>query len=498
MIPMRRRWTISLLLAATGVLAWLDLAHPDGVYAWTFVAIVVVCTAIALRGARVPPAPIAPASVAPPAVALRALFRESLILGVTGFGGGLAVLSQIEQRLVERRRWIPIRRFLETAAIAQGLPGAVATNALALIGFDLGGIPGAIVGTAGFVLPSFLMLMIAALLYPILRDVAAVDGIFRGLDPAVTALVFLTAIRLGSRVEVGAEGRPGGWTALWHHRWDLAVTVAAMLAVAVGRLGVVEVVLGAGLLGVVRGTLRGLPDPSTVFENRWRWFRHRVTDAARLGARALRRPWWRRWHDPGEDDLLGLAPWLPLAIPFAPAIERLGSLGGLATVFLRAGAVTFGGGFVMIPLLESELVQVHHWLTPTEFADAVALGQVTPGPVVITATFVGCRLAGVLGALVATVSVFAPAWLLALAVGGSVQRLRTSPAVQAFLNGIQPAVVGVMFAAAVAMARHGIQDWQGALIAVTTLVLLRRWRLHPLPVLLGAALVGVIWRLALP
>jgi chromate transporter len=152
----------------------------------------------------------------------------------------------------------------------------------------------------------------------------------------------------------------------------------------------------------------------------------------------------------------------------------------------------------MIPLLESELVQVHRWLSPSEFADAVALGQVTPGPVMITATFVGGRLAGVMGALIATLAVFTPAWLMAIAVGGSVRRLRQSPAVQAFLNGIQPAVVGLMFAAAVAMARHGIEDWLGVVISVTTLVLLRRWRLHPLPVLTGAALVGVIWRFAFP
>ncbi len=495
----RRRWTLALLATATLVLAWLDLGSPDGVYAWTFVLVVVLCAAIAARRL----APRAPGPSAEPRpekagiVTPRVLFRESLVLGLTGFGGGLAVLSQVEQRLVERRHWISLNRFLETAAIAQGLPGAAAANALALIGFDLGGVPGAIAGTAGFVLPSFLMLMIAALLYPLLRDVAAVDGIFRGLDPAVAAVVFLTAVRLGARLEVGSEG-PRGWAALWRQRWDLTIAVAAGVAVAWAGLGVVEVVLVAGLLGVVRTTLRGLPDPSTVFEHRWRWFRHRVAEAARLGARTLQRPWWRRWHDPGEDDLLGAAPWLMLVAPFLPAIDRLQSLGALATVFLRAGAVTFGGGFVMIPLLEGELVNVHHWLTPSEFADAVALGQVTPGPVMITATFVGARMAGVVGALIATFSVFAPAWLMALAVGGSVQRLRSSPAVQAFLNGIQPAVVGVMFAAAVAMARHGIQDWTGAALALITLVLLRRWKLHPLPVLMGAALVGVIWRFVAP
>jgi chromate transporter len=496
----RRHWTLIVLLVATLVLAWLDLGRPDGLYAWTFVVVVILCTLFALRRSRTAPRVEGPgAASANPSgvVSPRAMFRESLVLGLTGFGGGLAVLSQIEHRLVERRRWVPLRRFLETAAIAQGLPGAAAANALALIGFELGGIPGAIAGTAGFILPSFLMLMVAALLYPLLRDVAAVDGIFRGLDPAVAAVVFLTAVRLGSRLEMGSEG-PRGWSALWRQRWDLAIAVAAGLAVAWGGVGVVEVVLVAGLVGVVRSTLKGLPDPTTVFENRWRWFRRRVAEAARVGAKAIQRPWWRRLHDPGEDDLLGLAPWLLLLLPFAAPFDRLASLGPLATVFLRAGAVTFGGGFVMIPLLEAELVQVHHWLSPLEFADAVALGQVTPGPVMITATFVGERMAGVMGAVIATLSVLAPAWLMALAVGGSVRRLRSSPAVQAFLNGIQPAVVGLMFAAAVAMARHGIQDWIGGGIAVVTLVLLRRWRLHPFPVLMGAALVGVIWRLALP
>jgi chromate transporter len=494
----RRRWALLVLIAATFVLACLDLAQPGGVYAWTFVAVVLVCTVIVVRGAaRAPRGGPGAASATEVRPTTRVFFRESLLLGLTGFGGGLAVLSQIEQRMVERRRWVPIRRFLETAAIAQGLPGAAAANALALIGFDLGGVPGAIAGAAGFVLPSFLMLLIAALVYPSIRDLAAVDGIFHGLNPAVAALVFLTAVRLGSRLEMDAEG-PRGWPALWRQRWDLAVAASAALAVAWWGVGVVEVVLVAGIIGVLRTTLRGLPDPNTVFENRWRWFRRRVTDAARTGTRALQGPWWRRLYDPGEDDLLSLAPWLLVTLPLFPAVDRLASLGQLATVFLRAGAVTFGGGFVMIPLLESELVQVHRWLSPSEFADAVALGQVTPGPVMITATFVGARMAGVVGALIATFSVFVPAWLLAMAVGGSVRRVRQSPAVQAFLNGIQPAVVGLMFAAAVAMARHGIEDWLGVFISVTTLVLLRRWRLHPLPVLAGAALVGVAWRFAFP
>jgi chromate transporter len=492
----RRQWTIAVLLAAVGALAWLDLQAPNGVYGWTFVAVVTVSGAIALRWAERARAsasatPGGPAS----AIGTWTLFREALVLGVTGFGGGLAVLSQIEQRLVERRRWVSIRRFLETAAIAQSLPGAVAANALALIGLELRGIRGALVGTVGFVLPSFLMLVVAALLYSNLRHLAVVDGIFRGLNPAVAALVLMTAVRLGGRVVLLPDGRPGGWRALWSNHWALLILASACLAVVLG-IGVVEVVVGAGIVGVVRWSLRHLPDPIEGFELRWRWFRHRVVDAARFGARALQLPWWRRWRDRGEDDLLSASPlWILMAPVLGIVMARLEALGGLATVFLRAGAVTFGGGFAMIPLLESELVRIHGWLTPQEFADAVALGQVTPGPVVITSTFVGYRVAGIPGALIATASVFAPAWLMALAVGGSVRNVRKSPAVQAFLHGIQPAVVGLMFAAAIALARSGINDWVGAAVGVASLVLLWRWKLIPAYVLAGGAVVGLLWRI---
>jgi chromate transporter len=498
----RRRWTVAALATVTGVLAWLDLESPNGVYGWVFVAVGVVAALAGVRWARIRrPAPAAEpgASGATPTVGAWVLFREALVLGLTGFGGGLAVLSQIEQRLVERRRWVSIRRFLETAAIAQGLPGAVATNAIALIGLEVRGVAGALVGTVGFVLPSFLMLLIAALLYAQVRHLAAVDGLFRGLTPAVSAMVLLTAVRLGGRAVLLPDGRPGGWRALWEDRWSFAVMMAAAVAVAVARVGVVEVVVLAGVLGVARWTLRKMPDPVAAFELRWRWFRHRVVEAARMGARALPLPWWRRWRDPGSDDLLS---WSPLWIAMAPAsalvMARLGALGGLATVFLRAGAVTFGGGFAMIPLLESELVQIHGWLTPHEFADAMALGQVTPGPVVITATFVGYRVAGILGALVATASVFAPAWLMALAIGGSVKRVRQSPGVQAFLHGIQPAVVGIMFAAAVSLARSGIDDAAGGLLAVASLAVLWRWKLAPVYVLAGAASLGMLWRFLVP
>jgi chromate transporter len=169
-----------------------------------------------------------------------------------------------------------------------------------------------------------------------------------------------------------------------------------------------------------------------------------------------------------------------------PVLAKLSLLAALSFTFLRVGAVTFGGGFVMIPLIESEVVNVRHWLTPQEFADATALGQVTPGPVLITATFIGYRVAGTLGALVATVSIFLPAFLMTVAAGSSLKRFRENRQVRAFLRGVTPGVVGLLVAAGWSIGRAGIHTWLGLVFAVLCLFVLVRFRPNPFWVILGA------------
>jgi chromate transporter len=172
-----------------------------------------------------------------------------------------------------------------------------------------------------------------------------------------------------------------------------------------------------------------------------------------------------------------------------PVLAKLGLLFALSTIFLRMGAVTFGGGFVMIPLIEAEVVNSHHWLTHQEFADATALGQITPGPVLITATFIGYRVAGTLGALVATVSIFLPAFLMTIAAGASLRRFRTNEMVQSFLRGVTPAVVGLLVAAALSIGRAGINSWIEVCMTVLALFVLIRFRPNAFWVILGAGAV---------
>ena len=175
-----------------------------------------------------------------------------------------------------------------------------------------------------------------------------------------------------------------------------------------------------------------------------------------------------------------------------PILAKVALLLTLSTIFLRIGSITFGGGFVMIPLIEAEVVDSHHWLTHQEFVDATALGQITPGPVLITATFIGYRVAGTLGALAATIGIFLPSFLMTVVAGSSLARFHTNKIVQSFLKGVTPAVVGLLVAAGISIGRAGIHSWVGLLIAVIAAVVLVRFRPNAIWVILGAGLVRFV------
>jgi chromate transporter len=180
-----------------------------------------------------------------------------------------------------------------------------------------------------------------------------------------------------------------------------------------------------------------------------------------------------------------------------PGLAKLGLALSLAFIFLRIGAVTFGGGFVMIPEIEAEVVNSHHWLTHQEFADATALGQITPGPVLIMATFVGYRVAGTLGALFATICVFLPSFGMTIAAGSSFRRFRTNRQMQAFLRGVAPAVAGLLVAAAWSVGRSGIHSIIGLGMSVIILLILLRYRPNAFWVLIGAGVFRYLLALVL-
>jgi chromate transporter len=424
---------------------------------------------------------------------LGGLFLSFLKIGTVGFGGGVAVLAQIRNLTVRKRLWLTDAEFAEALALAQSLPGTSAGNSVTYIGLRLRGWRGAAVAMAGFILPSMLIMVGLAILYKHIRAFPDTQRFFHGLNGAVVALIIVTAWRMGKNILT--------------KRWQWWLAVLSFLTVALFDATVLEVVLAAGLIGIyidsfAETQLRRLRNLGTIAARRRTRVRARLAkQRRRRGGSFLRTylstPLIGSAKDEDEKEVreeesttlrsIGI---LAAAMPLA---AKLGLLLTLSTIFFRIGSVTFGGGLVMVPLIESEVVNTHHWLTHQEFADAFALGQITPGPVLITATFVGYRVAGTLGALVATISIFLPSFLMTIAAGSSFQRFRSNKQVQAFLRGIAPAVVGLLVAAALSVGRAGIHSWVGLFIMIVAMFILIKFRPNAFWVIFGAGIVRLLF-----
>jgi len=429
---------------------------------------------------------------------LGGLFLSFLKIGLTGFGGGLAVLTHIRQIVVQERRWLSENDFIEALALGQSLPGTSAGNAVTYIGFRLRGWRGAGVSLSGFILPSMLMMIALAIFFDRISARPNTQQLFHGFNAAVVALIAVTAWRMGKHTS--------------SKTWQRILIVLSFAAVIFLKATVIEVILISGLIGIgiesfaekqlprlerIRGFAnrrqRRIRTRLTVRRPRkpHRFFGGYLTEA--MAEERLRQMSEARVTQPDNDEIdpteetrSGKRTLSAFLFPAIPVIAKLGLALSVSFIFLRIGAVTFGGGFVMIPEIENEVVNSHHWLTHQEFADATALGQITPGPVLIMATFVGYRVAGFMGALFSTLCVFLPSFLMTIAAGSSFRRFRTNRQMQAFLRGVAPAVTGLLVAAAWSVARSGIHTIIGATMAVVILVILLRYRPNAFWVLMGA------------
>jgi chromate transporter len=374
-------------------------------------------------------------------VSLPAIFRLALFYGVAGFGGGYSVLAQLRRDLVEKRRWLDAEEFLVFAELSKTLPGTPATTLLALLGQRVGGTRGGVVAASSFLLPSAILMVACGAAYPWMRGVTGLTLFFDGMNAAMVGVVGAVTIDLGR-------------SALRSKR-DVAIAIACALLLASRIVSEPLLAVSAAFTGAVIGSLR-------------------TRDAG---------------PPPPSEPLHSFGPWFALLLGAGGAAR----LAGLVRVFVPIGVMTFGGGLAMIPAIEHEVVTDLRWLDPKAFADAIALGQITPGPVAICATFIGYRVAGLVGALVATVAIFAPAVALALAAGRSLDRFRHSPLVAGALRALAPAVIGMLAAATLSLGRAAINGATGALLAGASFLLLVRFPVSPLWALLtgGAAQVMV-------
>jgi chromate transporter len=370
---------------------------------------------------------------------IRDLVGYFLRLGTLGFGGPVALCGLMEKELVQDRGWLTKQEMRDAIAISQSLPGPLAIQVGIFASYLRGGFWGAWAGGWAFILPNFLIVVALAALYVHFGGLSWMTAIFYGVSPAVIALILHSCWRLS---KLGMED----WL-----QWVIATLCFVMTVVFQAELAVLFV--GAGLIGIFY----------------YGSFLRRRKAPPASGAVAL----------------------IPIsAVAAKPATTS--TLGQLFTFFFKAGSLTFGSGLVIVPFLEKGLVQQTGWLNGREFFVAVAVGMLSPGPVVITATFVGYLVAGFWGSLVATVGIFLPSFLLILFVAPILTRHRNNLIVQGFVKGAYAAAIGTILGACVLLGKIAIGDWLTALIALGSLLVLFKLKVSNPLLVAVTAVIGLI------
>src|SRR5216117_4215692 len=351
---------------------------------------------------------------------LRDLLLYFLRLGTLGFGGPIALAGHMQKDLVEERRWVSKQDYLEGLAFAQLSPGPLAAQLAMYVGWLHAGITGATLVAVAFILPSFLMVLGVAALYMHFGSLSWIQGMFYGIGAAVIAIIVRSAIKL-VRTTVGKD-----WL-LWTIFAALAITTAWTKS---------EIIWLFILCGAVAMLVKAPPVVPS-----------RATSAMFVG---------------------GLGPLLT----GIHGLASIATVGVLFLFFLKAGAFVFGSGLAIVPFLYGGVVAKFHWLTERQFVDAVAVAMITPGPVVITAAFIGYVVAGPVGALVAAWAVFAPPYFIVLVGAPYYRRFAQNRQVKAFVQGVTAAAVGAIAGAAYILARRSLVDLPTVLIGLITLTIL--------------------------
>jgi chromate transporter len=356
-------------------------------------------------------------------------------LGAFGFGGPIALAGYMQRDLVSRG-WITQQEYAEGLAFAQMMPGPLAAQLAMWIGFIRYGFIGASLVGLVFILPPFLMVLVVSVLYVAYNGLAIVQALFYGIGPVVIAIVAYSAVRL-ARATVGKD------RAMW-------IIFAALMLITIFARGEIAILFAlGGLIGIL------------LYSPPWKWNR-----SPRAAPSVL---------------------FLPLLAPVTlPLLAELGWF------FVIAGAFTFGSGLAIVPFLHQGVVLDHQWLNERQFLDAVAVGIITPGPVVITAAFVGYLVAGFWGSVISAAGVFLPVYLFVLFIGGFIVKYREHPVLRGFVKGATAAASGAIAGAAVILGQGSIIDIPTAIIGLASLVILWRFKIPEPALIAAAAIAGIV------
>jgi chromate transporter len=347
--------------------------------------------------------------------------REWLRIGVTGFGGPPTHIALLRRLVVERRHWLDEHEFEDAIAACNLLPGPASTQLATFCARRVGGPAGAVLGGLAFIVPAVAMVTALSVLFLTSAPPKWVAGAGAGAGAAVAAVAVHAGLGL-----VRPSFRRGAQSQVRRVRWALYAALGVVASASVGGY-VVLVLLACGAVELVLGT---------------------SSESRGVNAHAF-----------------------PAAIALGAA-TGVGGLGALAWVAFKVGALSYGGGFVIVPLMRADAVHTYHWMTSGQFLSAVALGQVTPGPVVATVAAVGYAAHGVGGAVLAAIVAFLPSFVFVLIGGGHFERLRRNARAGAFLEGAGPAAIGAILGSAIPLASALSETWQFIVLAAAAVALL--------------------------
>lgn len=382
------------------------------------------------------------------------IFYTFLKLGATAFGGYMSLIAIVQKQLVEVDKKLKEEDLLDGISLTSVLPGPVAVNTIAYVGYQLRGISGAVVAFAGIIIPSFLLVVFLSWLYFSYGNIPAVKNIFSGITPAITALILTVAIGMTRKtIKLPAQ-------------WIICL-LAALLLVFVGGFTVTFLLIVCS--GIAGGFL--FRQSSEKGEG--------LTGEKRFGSKQL--------------IVSGIVLLLLLCTLLwggqhkeAPAVVQI------VSTFSGISLTLFGGGYVVIPALHELFVENLNWLTSAEFADGIAIGQITPGPIFITATFIGYKVAGVMGAFLATLAIFTPPAVLTVLLSRFVAVLNHSSIVKAAMKGIRAAVIGMIFASAVTIGQTINLSVVSIAIFLVTFIISFKYTVSPVYLIIGAGVAGFV------
>ncbi len=360
-----------------------------------------------------------------------------LKIGATAFGGPAAHVAIMHDEIVERRKWVDNQHFLDLLGATNLIPGPNSSEMSMHLGFVRAGLPGLIVGGGAFLLPAMLMVLALAWVYQEFGSTPAAEWLLYGVKPVIIPLIVSALITLGQKAV--------------RDRLSIAVGAAAFTLYFLG-VNFVLLLLGSGLiLMIARNADRLRPGP------------HMLLPLPLIGS--------------------GL---------FAASDVAAYNLWRLFLIFLKIGALLYGSGYVLFAYMHADLVEHYHWLTEQQLIDAIAVGQMTPGPLSTTATFIGYQLGGVPGALLATLGIYLPAFVIVAISNPLIPRIRRSPLASSFLDGVNVAALALMAAVTWELGRAAFVDAYTLAVGIVATVLLFRYRANSALLVLYGAIMGLL------